>query len=88
MDKPIDFSHTGISSSQLTPEERLLRDETLDKLYIALEKLPQQERDIVILRFYHEKPLVEIAKTMKLSYVNVKSLNFNALEKMKKYLAS
>lgn len=88
MDKPIDFSQAVVSSSPLTPEEQLLRNETLDKLYLALERLPQRERDIVILRFYHEKPLFEIAKKMKISYVNARYLNYRALNKMKRYLSA
>jgi hypothetical protein len=46
---------------------------------LAFQALPQQLRDIVVLRYYDGKPLTEIAEMMGLSYGAVKLRHQNAL---------
>ena len=69
-------------------EEDLLRAETLSELAGALQKMPQQLRDIVVFRYYDGKPLTEIAGMMHLSYGAVKLRHQSALAFLKKELAS
>ena len=59
--------------------EGLLESETLGELAAALKKLPEQLRDIIVMRYYDGKPLTEIAKIMDLSYGAVKLRHQNAL---------
>ena len=61
-------------------DEKLLNNETLSELAHALEKLPMQLRQIVVMRYYDGKPLTEIAEEMNLSYGAVKLRHMNALE--------
>jgi len=60
-------------------DEDLLNQETLSELAGALKQLPQQLRDIIVLRYYDGKPLTEIAQLMGLSYGAVKLRHQNAL---------
>lgn len=60
-------------------DESLLSRETLDELAGALRRLPEQLRDIIVLRYYDGKPLTEIAGIMGLSYGAVKLRHQNAL---------
>ncbi len=57
----------------------LIRTETLSELAAALRRLPEQMRDIIVLRYYDGKPLTEIAKIMNLSYGAVKLRHQNAV---------
>ena len=60
-------------------DENLLSQETLSELAGALMALPEQMRDIIVLRYYDGKPLTEIAELMGLSYGAVKLRHQNAL---------
>ncbi len=67
-------------------DEELLREELLDELASALEKLDERERDIIILHYYSEKTLVAIAELMHISYPYVKILHKNAINKLKEFM--
>ncbi len=60
-------------------DEGLLNSETLSELAAALRRLPEQLRDIIVLRYYDGKPLTEIAGLMNLSYGAVKLRHQNAV---------
>ncbi len=67
-------------------DESLLTNETLSELAAALKRLPEQLRDIVVLRYYDEKPLTEIAEMMGLSYGAVKLRHRKALDLLRRDL--
>ncbi|MCD8154564.1 MAG: sigma-70 family RNA polymerase sigma factor [Clostridiales bacterium] len=64
-------------------EDGLLRDELLEELASALEKLEERERDIIVLHYYSEKTLVDIAVLMNLSYPYVKVLHKKAVKALR-----
>ena len=68
-------------------EDGLLENETLGELASALKRLPEQLRDIIVMRYYDGKPLTEIAKIMDLSYGAVKLRHQNALMLLKEKMA-
>ncbi len=68
-------------------DEGLLNSETLTELANALRSLPEEMRDIVVLRYYDGKPLTEIAEMMGLSYGAVKLRHQAALTKLRKLMA-
>lgn len=68
------------------PEETLLTEERVEELTVALEKLPQRERDILLLRFYSGLPSKEVASRMGLSDANVRYLQSKALGKLRVFL--
>ncbi len=67
-------------------EDGLLREEELEILAAALERLPGRERDILVLRFYYEVPPSQIAEKMGISYANVRYLQSTALKKLRKMM--
>ena len=68
-------------------DEGLLNQETLSELASALTRMPEQMRDIIVLRYYDGKPLTEIAEIMGLSYGAVKLRHQNALILLRERLA-
>ena len=64
-------------------DEGMLQTETLSELATALRKLPEQMRDIIVLRYYDGKPLTEIADLMGISYGAVKLRHQSALSMLK-----
>ncbi len=67
-------------------DESLLHTEALGSLAAALKQLPQELRDIIVLRYYDGKPLTEIAELMNLSYGAVKLRHQSALVKLKRLM--
>ena len=68
-------------------DDSLLNDETLEELAEALEKLPAELREIVVLRYYDGLPLTEIAKKMGMSYGMVKLRHNSALELIRRSMS-
>lgn len=60
-------------------DDDLIREETLEELAAALEKLPDELTDIIVLRYYDGLPLTEIAEALKISYGMVKIRHNKAL---------
>ena len=64
-------------------DDGLLNDETLEELAAALEKLPLQLREIIVLRYYDGLPLTEIGKKLDLSYGAIKLRHAKALNELR-----
>ena len=75
-------------SDDSTVDASLLEQETLSELAAALNLLPQELRDIVVLLYYDRKPMTEIAKLMHLSYGAVKLRHQKALTLLKRTLGA
>ena len=73
-------------SDDTAVDEGLLSQETLSELASALKALPEEQRDIIVLRYYDGKPLTEVAELMGLSYGAVKLRHQSALAKLRKYM--
>ena len=54
-----------------------------ESLAKALETLTEREQDIIVLYYYHEIPLQEIAVKMGITYTNAKFIKHNAIAKLK-----
>ena len=54
-----------------------------ESLAIALETLSEREQDVIVLYYYHEIPLRDIAIKMGITYTNAKFIKHNALGKLK-----
>ena len=67
-------------------DDGLLRTETLSELAKALNDLPQQMREIIVLRYYDGKPLTEIAQLLGLSYGAVKLRHQNGVEMLRRVM--
>ena len=69
------------------PEDGLLQSELLDSLAAALEKLPDELTDVIVLRYYDRLPLTEIALTLGMSYGAVKLRHQKALALLRREMA-
>lgn len=60
-------------------DEELLNNETLDALADALTELPERDRDLIILHYYHGLTLKEAAARLGMSYSNAKLVHNKSL---------
>lgn len=70
----------------LEPEQAIDREEVKKILAEALELLTEKERRVVVLYYYEELTLKEVASVLEVSESRISQLHSKALEKMKKYL--
>ncbi len=63
--------------------EDFLRRETLERLAAALQTLGQEERDIIVLRYYKGQTLTEISRLTGISYGMVKVKHARALNALR-----
>lgn len=75
-------------SDDTAVDASMLEQETLGELAAALNQMPQELRDIVVLLYYDRKPMTEIAKLMHLSYGAVKLRHQKALTLLKRTLGA
>ena len=54
-----------------------------ENLAIALETLSEREQDVIVLYYYHEIPLRDIAIKMGITYTNAKFIKHRAISKLK-----
>ncbi|MCR4738716.1 MAG: RNA polymerase sigma factor [Lachnospiraceae bacterium] len=71
----IEFENAGFDD--------ILNEETLNELADALEKLDEELRDLIILRYYHDLTLKEISEKMDISYGKCKLMHNSALMELK-----
>ena len=64
-------------------EDEVLSNESLEILAKALKELPQEQRDIIVLRYYRGLTLQEVAAQMNLSYGVTKLRHREALGRLK-----
>jgi len=67
-------------------DESLLNNESMEELAAALKKLPRELTELIVLRYYDNKPLTEVAEIMGLSYGAVKLRHQKALGILKREL--
>jgi len=66
-------------SDDALPEDGVMQEALLEELAAALEKLPDELTDLIVLRYYDGLPLTEIAERMDMSYGMVKIRHNKAL---------
>lgn len=69
------------------PDRRAEADVMKRHIDEALGRLPQREREVFVLRHYHDLPLKEIAESLKLAEGTVKSHLFRAIQQLRRELA-
>lgn len=67
-------------------DERLIQEDTLDRLVDALEGLSRRERDVILLHYYSGETLRVIAEKLQLSYATVKLTHAKALRQLQQFL--
>ena len=72
--------------AEISEETQTLDAKSLDRLADALEQLDVRSRDIIILHYYADKTLEEIAAAMDMSYADIELLNKEALDRLQKLI--
>lgn len=67
-------------------EEYVEKSEALSTLADALETLPAEERDLIILIYYHGKTKNEAAEAMDITYAQARYLHDKAISRLGKQL--
>jgi RNA polymerase sigma-70 factor, ECF subfamily len=78
--------HASGQDSGLLPERLAIAGDARREVAAALQGLPPEQREVVILRFYHDLALGEIAEITNAPLGTVKSRLFHALKKLKEQL--
>jgi len=71
------------SQKRPTPEEEVVRTEKEAQVWNELNKLDERHRTVIILRYFHEMSISEIAETMSISEGTIHSRLHNAREKLR-----
>ncbi len=84
----IDISQVfDLKSDDTGPMESVVRHETQDKVRDAIHKLPEGQREVLVLVFYHQLTGPEVAEVLDISEGTVKSRLHRAKENLKGLLA-
>jgi RNA polymerase sigma-70 factor, ECF subfamily len=78
-----EFAQQSIPATGLSPVEAAMRLEDADRLRQAVQALPEKHRQVVLLRFFEDASLPEIAGLIGCSIGTVKSRLHYALEKLR-----
>lgn len=86
--KPIytDLDSLDIADNTDSALESMIQNENSIEVRKALHTLPDYQKEVIILRFYHDLKIREIAKITKSSIPAVKSRLRQGIQKMKRYL--
>lgn len=81
-DRPmLELIDETISSGE-EPDEAMLNGETLEELASALEKLPQNQRDIIILLYYKKLDRKNTAEMLGMTYGQLRYLHDKAIRRL------
>ena len=82
----VDMDTLSTVESNVNIAEEILRQEDTQIIQQALDQLPDIQKEVVILRFYHDRKLKEIAAITGVSLPTAKSRLKQGLDKLKRYL--
>ena len=77
-------AHQVLPTAEASPAMALAREELAAELRRAVESLPEKHRQVVLLRFFEDASLEEIASALDCSVGTVKSRLHHALEKLRR----
>lgn len=84
--EPVEMEVLAQQPDQTDLEASLLRQETTLTVQQALSQLPDFQKETIILRFYHDRKIREIADITGVSVPTAKSRLKQGLDKLKRYL--
>ena len=73
-------------SDDSSTEDNIIESETLEELAAALENLPAELTDVIVLHYYDGMPLTTVAVTLGISYGAVKIRHNKALSLLRSAL--
>ena len=82
----LDDTITQHESDEILPLERMEREERTRLIKEAIERLPEKQKKVFVLRYYEELPYEEISKILKTSVGGLKANYFHAVKKIGEYV--
>ena len=83
----VDMTSVDFTDESDTLIETVIQEETQIEIQRAIDHLPDHQKEVIILRFYHELKIREIAAVTKTSIPTVKSRLHQGLKKLQLYLS-
>ncbi len=83
IDNASGFLHSGLAADHSTPSQLFARNEAFLQLAEALEELPEDYRQVIVLRHVEGLPFAEVARLMDRSVDSVEKLWVRGLAKLK-----
>jgi RNA polymerase sigma-70 factor (ECF subfamily) len=80
----LDRQQANLASPEPSPAETMAQNETGVRLRQCLERLPDKHRQVILLRFFEDASLPDMAAVLGCSVGTVKSRLHHALEKLRK----
>ena len=81
-DHPVLELFENTVDSEEEPDDSILNNETLEELACALEKLPQNQRDIIILIYYKNLDRRKVAEMFGMTYGQLRYLHDKAIKRL------
>ena len=81
-DHPVLELFENTVDSEEEPDDSILNNETLEELACALEKLPQNQRDIIILIYYKNLDRRKLAQMFAMTYGQLRYLHDKAIKRL------
>lgn len=82
-DRPtLELIDTAQSGEEEAPEDAVLNNEALEELACALKKLPQEQRDIIILLYYKGLERKNAAQMLGMTYGQLRYLHDKAIRRL------
>jgi RNA polymerase sigma-70 factor (ECF subfamily) len=81
-----EFKESDIPSPESDPAEEVIRDEKIKKIRNIIDSLPEDLREIIILRDFEDLSYANIAEILDVEIGTVKSRLFRARERLKDYI--
>ena len=81
-DHPVLELFENTVDSEEEPDDSILNNETLEELACALEKMPQNQRDIIILIYYKNLDRRKVAEMFGMTYGQLRYLHDNAIKRL------
>ena len=78
----LDDTAAQYESGDVLPLEQMERDERTRLIKEAIERLPEKQKKVFVLRYYEELPYEEISKILKTSVGGLKANYFHAVKKI------
>lgn len=82
----IDEEVHQLRSTDIPVQERMENDERTQQIRDAIERLPEKQKKVFLLRYYEELPYEEIAKILDTSVGGLKANYFHAVKKIGEHL--
>jgi RNA polymerase sigma-70 factor (ECF subfamily) len=85
-DKSANILAGHLVASGTSPSQRALRAEQLDRVRVALAQLPENDREVLVMRYLEQLSNQEIAAVMDVTEAVVKTRHVRALARVRRLL--